>query len=45
MLLSIGALRILTEFDDIIAKWYLEFIVKCTPDGSDLLKHQGFYKD
>ena len=27
MLISLGALRILTEFDDIVAKFYIDFMV------------------
>ena len=42
MLLGLSGLSMLCRFDDIVAKWYVDFIVKSTDDGMALLKHQGF---
>jgi len=38
MLLGMSALKILVDFDDLVAAFFLKFIVKPTEDGFDLLK-------
>jgi len=41
MILAMCSVKILTEIDDFVAKWYTKFIVIITEDGLALLKHQG----
>jgi hypothetical protein len=42
MLLGLAGIKILSEIDDVFAKFYLKFVVRSTDDGIMLLKHQGF---
>jgi len=42
MLLGMSALKILVDFDDLVAAFFLKFIVKPTEDGFDLLKAPGY---
>ena len=42
MVLSMMSMKILTEIDDICAKYYMKFVVNSTEDGVGMLKHQGF---
>lgn len=42
MILSLCSVKILTEFDDIVAGAYVKLLVKSTDDGLPLLKFQGF---
>ena len=41
MILSMAGVKIISEIDDILAKYYVKFVVKLTDDGIDLLKFQG----
>jgi hypothetical protein len=45
MILSLASVKILSEIDDIFARYYLKFFVKLTDDGAEILKHQGFETD
>jgi len=42
MILSLASVKILSEIDDIFAKYYIKFVVKLTEDGIHIVKHQGF---
>jgi hypothetical protein len=39
MILSLASVKILSEIDDIFARYYLKFFVKLTDDGAGILKH------
>ena len=41
MILTLANVKIISEIDDILAKYYVKFVVKLTDDGIDLLKNQG----
>jgi len=42
MILSLASVKILSEIDDIFARYYVKNVVRITEDGIALLKHQGF---
>jgi len=42
MILSLCSVKILTEFDDIVAGAYVKLLVRATDDGCDLLKFKGY---